>query len=463
MHSARPLLNSSSNLARTCIFIAILVVTVLAPLLVCQPAHAATGCRTDEIRYPGAGWLQGAGVDICGTGGGGKNYVDNKNGDPTQTGAKWQCVEMINRLYLLRGWTVAFWRGNGDTLAKNIPPGLSKQDNGHISYINPGDIITLDGPNGGHAAVVNSVTATTINLISQNAREINSTASIQSGLSSDENILLRMDGWRNYSIQSIIHRPGGTNKSASDTTPGVVRKDGPGLRWHLRNSNNGGPPDRNFIFGLSATDKPIAGDWDGNGTTTPGVVRKDGAGWHWYLRNDNSSGPTNYDFIYGLSATDTPVVGDWDGNGKATIGIVRKDGAGWLWHLRNSNDDGVADLSFAFGVYATDRPIAGDWDGNGKTTIGVYRVDGAYWHWYERNTNSAGAASADFLYGLAAFEKPIAADWNSDRKVSPGVLRTDDTGLHWYLRDHNSGGQPQNDFTYGLSGDNSVVGDWDGN
>ena len=55
---------------------------------------------------------------------------------------------------------------------------------------------------------------------------------------------------------------------------------------------------------------------------------------------------------------DKPVAGDWDGNGTDTVGIYRN---GWFY-LRNSNTNGIADLIFALGVQG-DEPIVGDWDG----------------------------------------------------------------------------------------------------
>ncbi|MGZ4597655.1 MAG: hypothetical protein ACXV3V_12100, partial [Actinomycetes bacterium] len=56
-----------------------------------------------------------------------------------------------------------------------------------------------------------------------------------------------------------------------------------GQRWLLRDTTSGGPATRSFIFGR-VTDRPVVGDWDGNGTTSAGVARartfylRDGAG-----------------------------------------------------------------------------------------------------------------------------------------------------------------------------------------
>jgi hypothetical protein len=64
------------------------------------------------------------------------------------------------------------------------------------------------------------------------------------------------------------------------------------------------------------------------------------------------------EFFYGI-AGDKPVAGDWNGDGIDTIGIVR----GNTWLLRNTNSTGFADLGFTYGTN-TDVPIVGDWNGN---------------------------------------------------------------------------------------------------
>ncbi|NEK60704.1 hypothetical protein GCU56_22910, partial [Geodermatophilus sabuli] len=73
---------------------------------------------------------------------------------------------------------------------------------------------------------------------------------------------------------------------------------------------------------------------------TPGVVR----GNTWFLRNSTSSGVSDVAFAYG-DPTDRPVVGDWDGNGSTTPGITR----GNTWFLRNSTSSGVSDVTLQYG------------------------------------------------------------------------------------------------------------------
>ena len=89
------------------------------------------------------------------------------------------------------------------------------------------------------------------------------------------------------------------------------------ITWYLRNSNSSGVANLAFVYGFP-TDKPIVGDWDGNGSDTPGVVR----GYAWYLRNSNSSGIPSRVFTYG-NPGDKPIVGDWNRDWIDTPGLTR--------------------------------------------------------------------------------------------------------------------------------------------
>ena len=65
--------------------------------------------------------------------------------------------------------------------------------------------------------------------------------------------------------------------------------------------------------------------------TTTGVFRPtDG---HIFLKNSNSSGFADVDIVFG-SPGDKPVAGDWNGDGRDTIGIFRNG----VFFLRNKAD-----------------------------------------------------------------------------------------------------------------------------
>jgi hypothetical protein len=167
----------------------------------------------------------------------------------------------------------------------------------------------------------------------------------------------------------------------------VARVDGDHLRWFVRRPDGAGWVTQSFVYGL-AGDRPVWGDWDGDGTFTAGVVR----GNSWLLRNGTGGSVNDVPaFAFG-QADDQVLAGDWDGDGTFTPGVVR----GATWFLRNANSAGPHDAQFGYGA-AGDRPIAGDWDGNGTWTPGVVRTN----TWLLRNSNSAGPADGEFDWGQA--------------------------------------------------------------
>jgi len=124
--------------------------------------------------------------------------------------------------------------------------------------------------------------------------------------------------------------------------------------------------DKYLPFG-SSTDIPVVGDWNGDGHDDIGIFRNVGNSGRFYLDSNGDgawSGPTtDSTFVFG-SANDKPVAGDWDGDGDDDIGVVR----GGKWYLdQNGNHawNGTAggDVAFNFGS-STDRPLVGRWKPN---------------------------------------------------------------------------------------------------
>ncbi|MEX2554704.1 MAG: SpoIID/LytB domain-containing protein [Actinomycetota bacterium] len=216
-------------------------------------------------------------------------------------------------------------------------------------------------------------------------------------------------------------------------TPGLVR----GNVWYLNNGTDN-IADVSFAFGKT-TDLPIVGDWNGDGTDSPGVVR----GNLWYLNNGFDS-TAEISFGFG-QPTDAPLAGDWNGNGTDTPGLVR----GNIWYLNNAFDS-VAETSFAYGQ-ATDRPIAGDWDGDGTDTAGLVRGN----VWYLNNGTDA-IADVSFAYGQPT-DVPIVGEWSGPPKTTPALVE----GNVWGI---NMGFDPDADaeVAYGAPDDRPVAGDWDG-
>lgn len=204
-----------------------------------------------------------------------------------------------------------------------------------------------------------------------------------------------------------------------DETPGWY--DHNTSTWMLSNSHSSGTADHVFRYG-SPGDRPVVGDWNGDGKTSIGIVRNRN---HWYLTNSLGSGNADYSFYYGRSE-DEPIVGDWDGDGRETPGLVR----GNWWYLSNNMKGGYAEYDFPYGRLS-DEPITGDWDGDGRDTPGLVRGN----TWYMSNSMTGGIADYDFPYGRDD-DAIAAADWNGDGKATPAVIR----GFTWYLSNHKQGG-----------------------
>lgn len=236
--------------------------------------------------------------------------------------------------------------------------------------------------------------------------------------------------------------------SQAETTPlantiqAACGSGGPCL-FYLNNSWNGGDADLQFNYG-AATDKPLAGDWNGDGKDTIGVRR----GNEYFLRNTNSGGGHDHWVRYGR-ATDQAYVGDWDGNGTDTIGVRR----GNQYYLRNINSNGDPHTTFRYGK-ASDETFVGDWNGDGRTTIAVRRGN----TFHLRNTLAGGNAEITFNYGRKGDEVYV-GDWNGDGKETFAVRR----GNEWHIRNDFNGGPAERIIRFGKASDTPLVGDWDGN
>lgn|GEM_PF-6835840 len=125
-------------------------------------------------------------------------------------GYEWQCVELVVRLYLTKGWISSTWLGNGDQLFSTAPRGLAKQAQGSISDVHPGDVVTFNAPGGGagHAAVVSQVQGDYLTIVNQNTDygAMISHAYLQHGS-------IEMVGWPGWGPIGVIHAP------ASATAP----------------------------------------------------------------------------------------------------------------------------------------------------------------------------------------------------------------------------------------------------
>jgi hypothetical protein len=199
---------------------------LMAVVLPAAPVRAIPACGATMPGGAANQWLvgHGGGVDVYSNGvdenSGFDCVVDNKHQpgpenyvNGVDTGYEWQCVEMVNRLYATRGWITSHWFVYGATLAYNLPSGITRQLNGSIGSIVPGDAVTFDDGGYGHAGVVDTVSANSFTFISQNA-PVDTTVYLASGSLAAGNAYYSPI-WTNYAVQAIMHTP----KNADIDTP----------------------------------------------------------------------------------------------------------------------------------------------------------------------------------------------------------------------------------------------------
>jgi CHAP domain len=165
------------------------------------------GASFGSVLLNGTGWLNGDGVTVYSNGSTctvtGTYY--HLPGTGVETGMEWQCVELVNRLYLTRGWIGSTWSGNGNQMYYTAPANLSKQPQGSISHLSPGDVVSYAGGTAGHVAIVNTVTPNgsggyTIGLVNQNiAGGPYTTTTLSGGYLTAP--------WNGYAVIGVIHAP----------------------------------------------------------------------------------------------------------------------------------------------------------------------------------------------------------------------------------------------------------------
>jgi hypothetical protein len=204
-----------------------------------------------------------------------------------------------------------------------------------------------------------------------------------------------------------------------------------------------------FSFGstrasANCTDRPLVGDWNGDGKADLAVYR-----------NTPSAGVTYFRTGHGTVARTfgrpgyVPFVGDFDGNGVSQLAVKRLGSS--TWALRDARGKPV----YVSGLgAAADIPVSGDWDGNRRSELGWYRA--STHTFYQR---SAGGALTAVRWG-AAGDQPVTGDWNGDRRTDLGTFNP--TTRTWTMRVPSGKSYVTKRLLFGAVGDVAVTGDWNG-
>ena len=204
----------------------------------------------------------------------------------------------------------------------------------------------------------------------------------------------------------------------------------------------------------------VYGDWNGDGKTKVGLY----ASGAWYLDfNGNGvwDGPTVDKVVFWSTgqAGEKPVTGDWNGDGKTKVGVF-VNGTWVLDYNGNYIWDGSGlDKSINWSTGLTGEvPITGDWNGDGKTKIAVYQ-NGTWIMDFNGNYAWDGTSVDRLSFFGGTGYVPVVGDWNGSGTSKMGAFAS---GL-WALDvNGNYAWDPPADrlFTIGASRQKLIVGKW---
>lgn len=220
-----------------------------------------------------------------------------------------------------------------------------------------------------------------------------------------------------------------------ETTPVVVRDDGDDLLWDFRLSNDPDEGDSVEVTAGAAGTDPVCGDWNGDGTDGVGFAADVDGGLELNLFDiadldalvdgDVAAGLDAIDpFIFGR-AGDRPLVGNWDGEGGDGIGAIRPDpttaNTSWRMFLKDDPSAGDAEQDVAYGREG-DKPVVGDWNADGSDTPGVKRGN----EWLLRSEAGGGNADLAHAFGTAgdaplAWRGPLPSSVTANAPISGGA------------------------------------------
>jgi len=189
----------------------------------------------------------------------------------------------------------------------------------------------------------------------------------------------------------------------------------------------------NGTFGL-AGDKPVVGDFDGNGIYDVAVFRS--GSWYADTTHTRTASPLT---PFG-AAGDIPLAGDFDGDGVADQVLYRNG----IWYFKSSGGSALPTL--ALGGVAGDMPVLADFDGDGIPDIAIFRAG----TWFIR-MSSTGTNTTDH-FGDATYT-PCAADWDHDGNAELCLFRN---GV-WYFKIVGISGTLDT-YAFGAAGDIPLAG-----
>jgi Divergent InlB B-repeat domain/FG-GAP-like repeat len=176
----------------------------------------------------------------------------------------------------------------------------------------------------------------------------------------------------------------------------VVWRPGTGTFYWLTSSTNYSTSSARAVqWGNQALgDRPLLGDFDGDGQQDLTIWRASTGTWYWLLSSAGYGYAAARNVQWGNEGeADVIFTGDLDGDARSEL-IVWRPGTGtWFWLTSSSGYDYAALQQKQWGSGAVgDVPVINDFDGDGRGDLGVWRQPSGTWYWL--------SSSAGYSYAL---------------------------------------------------------------
>jgi hypothetical protein len=202
------------------------------------------------------------------------------------------------------------------------------------------------------------------------------------------------------------------------------------FRWYLNNDVDGTIDDM-IVFTTPPVPRswiPVTGDWNGDGLDTVGLYNP--ATRRWFLNNQTDNwlpgDLINFRTVIGNSKW-KPLAGDWDGDGSDTVGLYNPGASGW--HLY-ATLDGSSEGKILFRTPLVPRswiPLVGDWNDDGLDTVGLYDPFTNTWYTNDETDGTIDSVRAFRTPTVPNWWRPITGNWDGSGIFDGGTAATTTT------------------------------------
>ena len=196
-------------------------------------------------------------------------------------------------------------------------------------------------------------------------------------------------------------------------------------------------------------DKPLPGDYDGDGRTDFSVYRPLTHEWYVFRSSDSTWDPV----IQWGDASDSFVPADYDGDGRTDRGVWRPGNGAW-YIVKSSDGSGQQ----TFGLPG-DIPIPADYDGDGSADLAVWRNSNKTFYSMNSSDDDVLTIGTGNQIPTDSYDWYAASsDYDGDGRAEYALY--DKTAARWYIRQTTNGSITI--LPWGLGGDAPVHNDYDG-